>query len=47
MRDASLACPCCHVEDDEIVRSDDHGSLAECCECGFTRPATLPLLLAA
>ena len=40
----SLTCPCCHVNDIEIVGSESHGYLAQCCECGFTRPVPLLLL---
>ena len=39
-------CPCCHTDEYEVVRSDSHGYIALCCECGFARPATLDQLLA-
>lgn len=40
------ACPCCHSFDYEVVRSEAHGYIALCCECGYAREATLQQLLA-
>lgn len=39
-------CPCCHTGEYEVVRSESHGFIALCCECGFAREATLEHLLA-
>lgn len=40
------SCPCCHVDDYEVVRTATHGYIAVCCECGYARPVTVELLLA-
>ena len=42
----SLTCLNCHADDYEVVRSDRHGFVVLCNECGFARGATLQHLIA-
>lgn len=46
MTSEELTCPCCHEHAFEVVRSDTHGFVVLCGECGFARGATLEHLLA-
>jgi uncharacterized Zn finger protein len=46
MRADVRTCPCCHTDEYEVVRSETHGYVALCCECGYAREATLEHLLA-
>lgn len=42
----SLTCPNCHTDDFDVVRSESHGFVVLCNECGFARGATLQHLIA-
>lgn len=41
-----VTCGFCHADDYEIVRSDTHGFIVLCNECGYARKATMQHLMA-